>query len=151
MSALAADPFDLARFVRAQNAGGSYRAALAEVRAGIKRTHWMWFVFPQLRGLGRSDLASRYGVTGEAEARAYLAHPVLGPRLVECAEAVLRHAGRPASALMGAIDALKLRSSATLFAEVSPPGSVYERVLGAFYDGEADGATMELLERERTL
>ena len=138
-------PFDLARFTVAQS--GHIDDALAEMRAGRKRTHWMWFVVPQMRGLGRSDMARRYGISGGAEARAYLAHPVLGPRLVACADAVLAHAGTPATVIFGDIDALKLQSSMTLFAAVSPPGSVFERVLAAFFGGARDAWTPVLLAR----
>jgi uncharacterized protein (DUF1810 family) len=115
------DPHDLNRFVQAQ--AGVYEQALAEVRAGRKRSHWMWFVFPQVDGLGSSSMARRYAIRSRAEAEAYLAHPVLGPRLVECAEAAAAVPG-PASALdvFGSPDDLKLRSSATLFACVSPRG-----------------------------
>jgi len=111
------DPFDLERFVTAQ-AGGVVEQALAELRAGRKQSHWMWFIFPQHRDLGRSPTAKYYGLSGEEEARAYLAHPVLGPRLHDCFAAVRPHlaAGRSAAAIMGEVDALKLRSSAALFA-----------------------------------
>lgn len=123
---------DLARFRDAQQ--GVYDTALAELRAGRKRTHWMWFVFPQLRSLGRSPTAKRYGIADADEARAYLADPVLGPRLVEAAAAVLAHRGTPAEAIMGQVDALKLRSSATLF-EAAGGDPVFRDVLDAFYDG----------------
>ncbi len=139
------DPFDLARFVLGQS--GDIDDALAELRAGRKRTHWMWFVFPQMRGLGRSDTARRYGISGADEARAYLDHPVLGPRLVACAEAVLAHAGTSATVIFGDLDALKLQSSMTLFAAVSPPESVFERVLAAFFGGARDAWTPVLLAR----
>jgi uncharacterized protein (DUF1810 family) len=140
----ATDPFDLDRFVRAQAA--DYAAALAEVRAGRKETHWMWYVFPQLAGLGSSPTARRYAITGRAEAEAYLAHPVLGPRLVEVAEAALAVAGRSARDVFGPPDDLKLRSCATLFARVSPPGSVFERLLAKYFDGRPDERTVALLE-----
>src|SRR5581483_1128089 len=130
------DPFDLDRFVRAQE--GTYERALAEVRAGRKRTHWMWFVFPQLDGLGSSPTARHYAIKSLAEARAYLAHPVLGPRLVECAEAVVGVEGRSAHDIFGSPDDLKLRSCATLFACVAPPGSVFDRLLAKYYSGERD-------------
>ncbi|MBI3791788.1 MAG: DUF1810 domain-containing protein [Gemmatimonadetes bacterium] len=137
---------DLDRFVLAQ--AGDHERALAELRAGAKRTHWMWYVFPQCEGLGTSAMARRYAITSLDEARAYLAHPVLGPRLVACAEAVLAHPERSARAIMGEPDDLKLRSSATLFALVSPPGSVFERVLAQFFEGEPDQATLRLLNVE---
>lgn len=140
----AGDPHDLARFVEAQE--GVYEQALAEVRAGRKRSHWMWFVFPQVDGLGFSSTARRYAITGRAEAEAYLAHPVLGPRLAACAAAAAA-VPVPASALdvFGSPDDLKLRSSATLFAAVSPAGSVFERVLDRYFGGERDPATLRLL------
>ena len=140
----ASDPFDLARFVRAQ--AGDYDSALAEVRAGRKETHWMWYVFPQLAGLGSSPTAKRYGVTGRAEAEAYLTHPVLGPRLVEIAEAALAVEGRSANDIFGSPDDLKLRSCATLFARVAPPGSVFERLLAKYFDGRPDPRTLALLD-----
>lgn len=140
----AADPHDLNRFVQAQ--AGVYDEALAEVRSGRKRTHWMWFVFPQIDGLGSSSTAVRYAIKGRAEAEAYLAHPVLGPRLLECAEAA---AGLPGEAsaldLFGAPDDVKLRSSATLFACASPAGSVFDRVLDRYFGGGRDPATLRLL------
>ncbi|MFB3820071.1 MAG: DUF1810 domain-containing protein, partial [Candidatus Methylomirabilales bacterium] len=127
------DPHDLNRFVRAQE--GDYERALAELRSGRKRTHWMWYIFPQLDGLGFSATARHYGIKSLEEARAYLAHPILGPRLEESAEAVLRIEGRSATAIFGSPDDLKLRSCATLFAAASPPGSVFERLLGKYYGG----------------
>ncbi|MDH2327545.1 DUF1810 domain-containing protein [Cereibacter sp. SYSU M97828] len=131
----------LTRFTKAQE--GVWPTALAELRAGQKETHWMWFIFPQLRGLGRSETARFYGIADMAEARAYLADPVLGPRLAEAAAAVLAHPG-PADRIMGHVDALKLRSSATLFAAAGG-GDVFERVLAQFYDGP-DPATLSLIE-----
>ena len=138
------DPFDLNRFVRAQ-AGGVYEAALAELRAGAKRGHWMWFIFPQARGLGRSTMAERYGIGGMAEARAYLAHPLLGPRLRECVAAVLGHAGeRTADRMLGAVDATKLRSCLTLF-EAAGGGEPFGLALTRLFAGERDPATLVLL------
>ncbi|HEX6252224.1 MAG TPA: DUF1810 domain-containing protein [Gemmatimonadaceae bacterium] len=140
--------FDLARFVDAQSRG-TYERALHELEAGRKRTHWMWFVFPQLRGLGSSDMARHYGISGLDEARAYLHHEVLGPRLQECAAAALRSAGRSsAEELFGFPDHLKFRSSATLFAAVAGPSSVFQRVLDTFFGGEADPRTLALLAHE---
>jgi uncharacterized protein (DUF1810 family) len=138
------DPHDLARFVEAQEC--VYDRALAEVRAGRKRSHWMWFVFPQIDGLGSGPTARRYAIRSRAEAEAFLAHPVLGPRLVACAEAAAAVPG-PASALdvFGSSDDMKLRSSATLFAAVSPGGSVFGRVLVRYFRGERDPATLRLL------
>lgn len=138
-----ADPHDLDRFVRAQE--GDHDRALAELRAGRKRSHWMWYVFPQLRGLGASAMATRYGITGAAEAAAYLRHPVLGPRLTECAEAALGVVGRSAREIFGAPDDMKLRSCATLFASVSPDGSVFHRLLDRYFHGERDPRTCALL------
>lgn len=139
----AADPHDLARFVRAQEA--VYPSALAEIRAGRKRSHWMWFVFPQLAGLGSSPMARTYAIESLAEAEAYLRHPVLRPRLEECAEALLGVVGKTAHEIFGSPDDLKLRSSLTLFARVAPAGSPFERVLEAYFAGRPDGRTLELL------
>jgi uncharacterized protein (DUF1810 family) len=141
----AGDPHDLNRFVEAQE--GVYEQALAEIRAGRKRSHWMWFIFPQIDGLGSSPTARRYAIRTRAEAEAYLAHPVLGPRLVACAGAAAVVPGT-ASALdvFGAPDDMKLRSSATLFACVSPEGSVFHRVLDRYFRGERDPATLRLLD-----
>ena len=142
------DPFDLARFVAAQDAGGTYRAALAELRDGRKRTHWMWFVLPQVAGLGNSDTARRYAVSGLEEARAYLAHPVLGPRLLECVQALadLDAARAPdARTVLGDVDAAKLRSSLTLFARADPQEQLFAAVLQRYFGGEADPATLARL------
>ncbi|MEO9331696.1 DUF1810 domain-containing protein [Ectopseudomonas guguanensis] len=137
------DPFDLARFVEAQQR--DYQQALDELRAGAKRSHWIWYVFPQLRGLGRSEMAEHYGISGLDEARAYLAHPLLGPRLEDCARALLSHRGRSARQIMGSPDDLKLRSSMTLFQAVAPQQPLFAEVLQAFYDGEQDAATLRRL------
>ena len=134
-------PDTLDRFVRAQ--ADSYADALAELTAGAKRSHWMWFVFPQIAGLGRSQTAIHYAITDLDEARRYLAHPLLGPRYLACAEALLRHAGYDAAAIMGAIDAVKLRSSLTLFdAAGAPP--VVAQAIAAFFPGP-DPATLRLI------
>ncbi|MGE2735188.1 DUF1810 domain-containing protein [Mycolicibacterium vaccae] len=139
-----ADPYDLERFVRAQE--HSYAGAFAELRAGAKRGHWIWFVFPQLRGLGRSPTAQRYGIGSLDEAKAYLAHPVLGPRLHECARALAAHSGMSATAILGSPDDLKVRSSMTLFARADATGAAdFRAVLAAFYGGAEDPATLELL------
>jgi uncharacterized protein (DUF1810 family) len=135
------DPFDLNRFVEAQR--GSYDAALSEIRAGQKRSHWMWYVFPQIDGLGSSPMAMRYAIRSADEARAYLAHPVLGPRLEDCATALLRHRGRSAHDIFGSPDDLKLRSSVTLFAYASPPGSVFHLLLDQYFEGKPDPATLQ--------
>lgn len=142
------DPYDLRRFVEAQEA--DYERALAELRSGRKRTHWMWYIFPQLDGLAFSTMSKRYAIKSVEEAAAYLAHPILGPRLRECAEAVLRIEGRSATAIFGSPDDLKLRSSTTLFACVSPPGSEFDRLLAKYYGGERDGKTLQLLGRAPT-
>jgi uncharacterized protein (DUF1810 family) len=139
----AGDPFDLDRFVHAQAA--SYDRALAEVRAGRKRSHWMWYIYPQLDGLGSSPMARRYAIRSLAEAEAYLRHPVLGPRLLACAEAALAVDGRSAYDIFGSPDDLKLRSCATLFACVTPPGSVFDRLLAKYYGGMRDEKTLRLL------
>ena len=140
-----ADPFNLARFVDAQ--AENYDDALAEVSAGRKRSHWMWYVFPQLDGLGSSPMAKRYAIESLAEAKAYLEHPVLGARLLAVAEAALAVQGRTATELFGSPDDMKLRSSATLFAETSAAGSVFHRLLEKYFAGHADERTLELLER----
>lgn len=134
----------LGRFLAAQE--GVYEAALAELRRGAKRSHWMWFVFPQIAGLGQSAMARRYAIANLAEARAYLAHAVLGARLAECAQAVLGWAGkRSAEDIFGGIDAVKLRSSLTLF-EAAGGGPDYARALDEFYAGERDPLTLRLLD-----
>jgi uncharacterized protein (DUF1810 family) len=139
------DPHDLGRFVRAQK--GVYEQAIAEIRGGEKRTHWMWFVFPQLAGLGSSTTSKLYAIRSLAEARAYLEHPVLGPRLIECAEIALGVEGRSAAQIFGSPDDMKLKSCATLFASILPPDSVFDRLLGKYYRGERDPRTLELLAR----
>ncbi len=150
---MTADPFDLERFITAQ--GGTYEQAAAELRRGQKAGHWMWFVFPQIAGLGQSATSKRYAISSLSEARAYLADPVLGPRLRECASILLRLSGRTAVQIFGGIDAQKLRSSMTLFhnaefqpAEFQPAEhskSVFQQVLDRYFDGTADSATMERL------
>jgi len=138
------DAFDLDRFVQAQ--ATTYSRALSELQEGRKRSHWMWYVFPQMRGLGRSAMSDRYGISGLAEARAYLAHSLLGQRLMECANAVLSHRHQSATAIFGSPDDLKLRSSATLFARASAPGSLFEQILAVLFDGEEDPATIALIQ-----
>jgi uncharacterized protein (DUF1810 family) len=137
------DPFDLNRFVRAQD--DNYDEALTEIVSGRKRTHWMWYIFPQLDGLAFSSTSKRYAIKSLDEARAYLEHPILGPRLQECAEAVLRVEGRSATAIFGSPDDLKLRSCATLFASVLPHGSAFDRLIDKYYGGQRDGKTLRLL------
>jgi uncharacterized protein (DUF1810 family) len=134
---------NLDRFLAAQQ--GVYPRALEELRAGRKRSHWMWYVFPQLAGLGLSATAVHYAIADLAEARAYLAHPLLGPRLEECARALLDVPGRTAREILGSPDDLKLRSSMTLFAQVTGADPVFRRVLERYYGGEADARTLELL------
>jgi uncharacterized protein (DUF1810 family) len=134
----------LERFVMAQD--GSWDRALAELRRGRKESHWMWWIFPQLAALGRSGTAKTYGIADLAEAQAYLAHPVLGPRLAEAARAMLGNAGQPAEAVLGGVDAMKLRSSMTLFAAVPGADPVFREVLEAFHGGEPDPLTRGALE-----
>jgi uncharacterized protein (DUF1810 family) len=135
--------FDLDRFVTAQD-GGVHERALAELASGRKRSHWMWFVFPQIAGLGVSATSQRYALASLAEARAYLAHPVLGPRLRECADTVAGLSGVTAEDVFGGIDAVKLRSSMTLF-DRAEPDAVFARVLTRLFDGERDEATLQRL------
>ena len=137
------DPHDLQRFVLAQE--DNYENALREITAGRKRTHWMWYVFPQIAGLGSSAMAQRYAIDSADEARAYLAHPVLGGRLWACARAALGHEGKSAAEIFGSPDDLKLRSSATLFAAVSEEDSVFHRLLTRYYAAGPDPATLRLL------
>ena len=138
------DPFDLARFVEAQTSGGTYERAYAELRRGRKTSHWMWFVFPQLDGLGRSPTARRYAIRSLDEARAYLEHQVLGERLRECARVVAETA-EPPETVFGEVDAVKLRSCVTLFARAAPQESVFADVLERHYGGEPDELTDRLL------
>ena len=146
VSEAAADPYRLERFVGAQDRGGTYERAVAELRAGAKAGHWMWFVFPQIAGLGQSATSREFAITSLDEARAYLAHPVLGPRLRECARIVEDTEGRSAERIFGGIDAMKLRSSATLFAAADQdPGSVFRAVLAKYFDGRPDEATASRL------
>jgi uncharacterized protein (DUF1810 family) len=138
----------LGRFVAAQE--GDWVRALSEIRGGRKRSHWMWYIFPQLEGLGSSSTARFYAIKGAQEAKAFLAHPILGRRLIEITEALLAVEGKSAEDIFGYPDVLKLRSCATLFAQVSEPGSVFERVLDKYYGGQPDDATLKLLARERS-
>ena len=138
------DPFRLERFVAAQS-NGVHARALEELRAGRKASHWMWFVFPQVAGLGSSPTSKHYAIGSLAEARAYLAHPVLGPRLVECARAVCSHPDRTARQVMGSPDDVKLRSSMTLFSLATDADTVFQQVLDTFFAGEGDQRTADLL------
>jgi len=139
--------FDLSRFVDAQ--APVYAQVLAELRRGRKESHWMWFVFPQLAGLGRSPTARFYAIGSLAEARVYLAHPLLGPRLRDCTEAILAHRGRSAEAIFGPVDAMKLRSSMTLF-EAAGGQEPFSAALHLFFGGARDDATLALLARAGT-
>lgn len=138
------DPHHLQRFVDAQQ--GSYERALAEVQGGCKQSHWMWYIFPQLRGLGRSAMAERYSIADLDEAAAYLAHPLLGTRLIDICEALLAVQNRTAHAIFGSPDDMKLHSCATLFAQVAPPGSVFQQILARYYAGEPDAGTLRRLQ-----
>ncbi len=137
------DPFNLNRFVEAQ--ASTYVRALGEVRRGRKESHWMWFIFPQIDGLGHSSTARRYAIKSADEAKAYLEHSVLGPRLRECSQALLSYRGKSAADIFGFPDDLKLRSSMTLFATVSEPDSVFSRVLAQYFEGKPDPRTLDLL------
>ena len=144
------DPWRLERFTAAQDRNGSYQRAVAELRAGAKVSHWMWFVFPQVAGLGMSAMSRQYAISGADEARAYLAHPVLGPRLRDCAAIVAGTEGRSAEAIFGPVDAVKLRSSMTLFAAAASPDSepgadVFRAVLAKYFGGEPDEETITRL------
>jgi uncharacterized protein (DUF1810 family) len=141
----AGDPYRLERFVTAQDAGGTYQRALDEIRAGRKQSHWMWFVFPQIQGLGSSATAREFAISSLAEAQAYLAHPVLGPRLLECAAAAAALPGPSAEAVFGGIDARKLHSSATLFHRADPGEPVFTELLGKYFGSVPDAATDERL------
>ncbi len=138
------DPFNLNRFVSAQ--AKDYTRALAEIRSGRKLSHWMWYVLPQLAGLGKSEMSTYYAVTNTAEARAFLAHPILGPRLVECAESTLSIEERSAREIFGHPDDLKLRSCATLFSAVSP-APVFEQLIRKYFEGQPDETTVMLIAR----
>jgi uncharacterized protein (DUF1810 family) len=144
---MADDPYDLDRFVTAQ--APVYANVVAELALGRKQSHWMWFVFPQVRGLGFSPAAQRYGIASVDEARAYLAHPVLGPRLRECVSLMLCHRGQSALDILGSPDDLKLRSSMTLFAQAAPDEPAFKEVLAEFYSGKPDERTRTLLARDR--
>jgi uncharacterized protein (DUF1810 family) len=137
------DPHDLSRFVQAQEY--HYAQALAEIQSGRKRSHWMWYIFPQFDGLGHSSTSKRYSIKSVAEAEAYLRHPTLGPRLAECCEAAMKIEGRSAHDIFGSPDEFKLRSCATLFAQVSPAGSVFDRLLDKYFHGGRDDRTLHLM------
>lgn len=137
------DPYELDRFVKAQE--DEYATALAEIRRGRKESHWMWYIFPQFDGLGFSATSKHFAIKSLDEARVYLAHPVLGPRLVECFEAALGVEGRSAHTIFGSPDDMKLRSCATLFAQVSPADSVFHRLLDKYFGGKPDEKTLAML------
>jgi uncharacterized protein (DUF1810 family) len=141
------DPYDLARFVAAQDRGGTYASALAELRAGRKTGHWMWFVFPQIAGLGQSEMSRRYAIASRAEADAYLQHVVLGPRLIECTRIVEATRARGATEIFGPVDAQKLRSCMTLFGRAAPGEPLFGRVLERYFAGVPDVQTDQLLGR----
>lgn len=143
---MSGDPFRLARFLDAQ--ADDYDDALEEIRAGDKQTHWSWYIFPQLAGLGHSEMAARYAIASLDEARAYLAHPVLGPRLLDCVLAMNAHAGTDARDILGEVDAMKFHSCASLFAQVAGPGSAFHQALALFFNGRADWATLSLLGKD---
>ena len=137
------DPHDLRRFVLAQQ--DVYDTAVRELRAGRKVSHWMWFVFPQIAGLGRSAISQKYAINSLAEAQAYIAHPVLGPRLLECARLLLQLTGKSAQQVFGAVDAQKLKSSMTLFERAAPDEPLFEDVLTRYFDGRQDPTTLDRL------
>ena len=139
------DPFDLDRFVEAQ--ASAYDTALGELRSGRKRSHWIWYILPQLRWLGRSDMSVRYGLQSLAEAKAYLAHPVLGLRLRECVRTLNALPGSDPVAVLGSIDAIKLRSCLTVFAEAGESESLFREALDKYFGGRPDAATLSLLHR----
>jgi len=142
------DPYNLGRFVDAQSE--DYERAFSEIQSGRKRSHWMWYIFPQFDGLGLSAMSKHYAVKSVAEAEAFLAHPVLGPRLVECAEAALRVDRLSALEMFGSPDDMKLRSCATLFAYVSSEDSVFHRIIDKYFHGQPDDRTLSLIESART-
>ncbi|HMF78257.1 MAG TPA: DUF1810 domain-containing protein [Bryobacteraceae bacterium] len=137
------DPFNLERFVTAQNP--VFEAVRAELQRGCKQGHWMWFIFPQLRGLGHSAMATRFGIASRAEAEAYIAHPILGPRLMECTELVNLVEGHTAKEIFGAVDALKFRSSMTLFAATAGDAAIFANALQKYFSGQPDRLTLERL------
>ena len=139
------DPFELSRFLKGQDR--VYDRVLSELRSGRKRTHWMWFVFPQIKGLGYSSTTQYYSIKSKEEARQYLNHPLLGKRLRECAESILALEGLSASSIFGYPDDLKLKSSMTLFTSVAEPQSVFSRVLEKYFQGNRDERTLALLDR----
>ena len=140
------DPYRLERFTAAQDQDGTYERAVAELRVGRKVSHWMWFVFPQIEGLGFSAISKRYAISSLGEARAYLTHPVLGPRLITAASIVAGTEGKSAEQIFGPVDALKLRSSMTLFGAADPDQPVFTKVLDKYFTGTPDEATLARLQ-----
>lgn len=136
------DPYVLKRFLDAQNWSGTYEAVVSELRTGRKMGHWMWFIFPQVTGLGRSHMSREFGISSVAEAQAYLRHPVLGPRLTECAGILMGIEGKSATEILGGIDAVKLRSSMTLFMSAEPEEPIFGEVLAKYFHGSADQETI---------
>jgi len=136
------DSYQLRRFVDAQDLAGTYENALAELRAGLKTGHWMWFIFPQVTGLGNSYMSRQFGISSVTEAQAYLRHPVLGPRLLECTRILTEIKGKSATEILGAIDAMKLRSSMTLFISAAPEEPLFREVLAHYFHGSADQETV---------
>jgi uncharacterized protein (DUF1810 family) len=149
MSDRAQDLFNLDRFVKAQSE--NYEEALAELRAGQKHTHWSWYVLPQIRGLGSSEMSVRYAISGAPEAKAYLSHRVLGPKLLECVAAINAHRSLSAADILGPVDAQKFHSCATLFAEVSADNSPFHVALDKYFSGVRDGNTVAILARQATI
>jgi uncharacterized protein (DUF1810 family) len=139
------DPYNLERFVEAQDP--VFEEVCSELRAGSKRSHWMWFVFPQMKGLGHSSMATYYGISGLQEAMEYLLHGILGPRLVECCELVNAIRGRPIEEVFGQLDSLKFHSSITLFAQAAPENQAFQAALEKYFEGKGDSATLRLLSR----
>lgn len=137
------DPYDLQRFVNAQEP--VYDEIVEELRQGRKRSHWMWFIFPQIRGLGASEMSKRFAISSLAEAEAYLTHPLLGARLRECTELVMQHSDRSIEAILGPVDSLKFRSSMTLYAQITTADDVFATALEMIYGGEADALTLRQL------
>ena len=139
------DPYRLSRFVHAQDQAGQYEQVVAELRTGRKVSHWMWYIFPQVKGLGRSAMASEYAIGSLPEAQAYLRHPLLGPRLIECSQLLLAIDGKQAGDVLGSVDAIKLRSSMTLFARADPGQAVFRQVLDRYFQGCEDPETIRRL------
>ena len=136
------DPYNLKRFLDAQNWSGTYETVVSELRTGRKAGHWMWFIFPQVTGLGRSHMSKEFGISSISEAQAYLGHPVLGPRLRECARILMGIEGKSATEILGGIDAMKLRSSMTLFMRAKPEEPLFREVLAKYFDGSEDQETI---------